>query len=163
MFRENRFFIIICRMDFYWLNLYVLFIKLTAIIFKLKKIILGAIMDIGRLRCKKKIDFSEVEEPKQTYNEIDSPKKKKAFICKIAFHRVLNDILEQVTQEQYKWSMEATEVLLHTAENYLIDLFEDSYFCTNHAKRITLQVKDIQLARRIRGRYESFIGSETIN
>lgn len=33
----------------------------------------------------------------------------------------------------------------------MVDLFEDSYLCTHHAKRITLMRKDIALAKRIRG------------
>ena len=37
------------------------------------------------------------------------------------------------------------------AESYLVSLFEDSNLLAIHAKRITLQPKDMQLARRIRG------------
>lgn len=33
----------------------------------------------------------------------------------------------------------------------MICLFEDSYLCTLHAKRVTLFSKDLALARRIRG------------
>jgi histone H3 len=36
-------------------------------------------------------------------------------------------------------------------EAYLVGLFEDTNLCAIHAKRITVMVKDIQLARRIRG------------
>ena len=35
-------------------------------------------------------------------------------------------------------------------EAYLVSLFEDAYLCTLHAKRATLTIKDLQLARRIR-------------
>ena len=41
------------------------------------------------------------------------------------------------------------------AEAYLVHLFEDSNLCAIHAKRVTIMVKDIQLARRIRGFSES--------
>ena len=34
------------------------------------------------------------------------------------------------------------------AEAYLVHLFEDSNLCAIHAKRVTIMVKDIQLARR---------------
>jgi histone H3/H4 len=37
------------------------------------------------------------------------------------------------------------------AEDYLVGLFEDSYLCSVHCKRVTLLSKDLQLARRIRG------------
>ena len=34
---------------------------------------------------------------------------------------------------------------------YMVHLFEDANLCAIHAKRVTLMVKDVQLARRIRG------------
>lgn len=33
----------------------------------------------------------------------------------------------------------------------MVGLFEDSYLCTLHSKRVTLMAKDMMLARRIRG------------
>lgn len=36
-------------------------------------------------------------------------------------------------------------------ESHLVGLFEDAMLCAIHAKRVTLMVKDLQLARRIRG------------
>jgi histone H3/H4 len=41
--------------------------------------------------------------------------------------------------------------LQHAAEAHLVRVFEDSNLCAIHAKRVTIMVKDIQLARRIRG------------
>ena len=37
------------------------------------------------------------------------------------------------------------------AEAHLVGLFEDANLCAIHAKRVTIMVKDMQLARRIRG------------
>ena len=37
------------------------------------------------------------------------------------------------------------------AESYLVLLFEDVNLVAIHSKRVTIQAKDIQLARRIRG------------
>jgi hypothetical protein len=45
----------------------------------------------------------------------------------------------------------AVQALQEVAEDYLIYLFEDAQFCAVHGKRITIQPKDIRLARRIRG------------
>lgn len=45
------------------------------------------------------------------------------------------------------------------AESYLVGLFEDSQLCAIHAKRITLQAKDIHLARRLRGESDVFLVS----
>ena len=44
---------------------------------------------------------------------------------------------------------------LSCAQAYMVHLFEDAYLCSIHAKRVTLFVKDIQLARRIRGLSEA--------
>ena len=45
----------------------------------------------------------------------------------------------------------ALVALQEAAEAYLAGLFEDGNLCAVHARRITIQPKDIQLARRIRG------------
>ena len=39
---------------------------------------------------------------------------------------------------------------------YLIGLFEDSYLCALHAKRVTLMKKDMILARRLRGDFYKY-------
>ena len=41
--------------------------------------------------------------------------------------------------------------LQEASEAYLVGLFEDTNLCAIHAKRVTIQPKDMQLARRIRG------------
>ncbi|KAH7300941.1 hypothetical protein KP509_23G004700 [Ceratopteris richardii] len=45
----------------------------------------------------------------------------------------------------------AIEALQEVAKAYLISMLEDSNLCAIHAKRVTIQPKDLQLARRIRG------------
>ena len=42
--------------------------------------------------------------------------------------------------------------LQEAAEAYLVGLNEDANLCAIHAKRVTIMPKDIQLARRIRGK-----------
>ena len=54
-----------------------------------------------------------------------------------------------------RWQVEALMALQEACEAYLVHLFEDSNLCAIHAKRVTIMVKDIQLARRIRGFSES--------
>ena len=44
------------------------------------------------------------------------------------------------------------KALQSATETYLVHVFEDANLCAIHGKRVTLMVKDIQLARRIRGR-----------
>jgi hypothetical protein len=45
----------------------------------------------------------------------------------------------------------AIQALQEVVEEYIVFLFEDAQFCAVHAKRITVQPKDLTLARRIRG------------
>ncbi|KAF4741618.1 hypothetical protein FOZ62_030088 [Perkinsus olseni] len=44
----------------------------------------------------------------------------------------------------------AIEALQHASEAFLESLFEDSYLCSLHAKRVTLMPQDMRLARRLR-------------
>jgi histone H3 len=45
----------------------------------------------------------------------------------------------------------AIQALQEAAEAYLVGLFEDTNLAAIHAKRVTIQPKDIQLATRLRG------------
>ena len=47
----------------------------------------------------------------------------------------------------------AIMALQEATEAYMVTLFEDSFLCTIHAKRVTLMPKDMILARRIRGEH----------
>ena len=51
----------------------------------------------------------------------------------------------------YRWTVQALNIIQSVSEDYLVCLFEDSYACTLHARRVTLMTKDMRLARRIRG------------
>ena len=48
-----------------------------------------------------------------------------------------------------KIALKATQ---EASEAYLVGLFEDANLCAIHAKRKTIQPKDMQLAQRIRGK-----------
>jgi len=50
-----------------------------------------------------------------------------------------------------RFQAEAVGAIQEIAEAYLVGLFEDANLCCIHAHRVTIQTKDIQLARRIRG------------
>ena len=41
--------------------------------------------------------------------------------------------------------------LQEASEAHLIGMFQDTLLCAIHARRVTIMVKDIRLARRIRG------------
>jgi histone H3 len=72
------------------------------------------------------------------------------------FRKVVKEIHQDifggmVLQLNYRYQGLAVDVLQAAAEGYLVSLFEDANLCTIHAGRVTLMIKDIQLARRIRG------------
>ena len=50
-----------------------------------------------------------------------------------------------------RYRSSALEALQHSCEAFIVGLFEDTQLCAIHAKRVTIMVRDIMLARRIRG------------
>jgi histone H3/H4 len=72
---------------------------------------------------------------------------------KLPFTRVIKSITERVSSGQVpmRWQAEAIVAIQQAAEDYMVHLFEDANLCAIHAKRVTIMVKDIYLARRIRG------------
>ncbi|GMH69739.1 hypothetical protein TrRE_jg5875 [Triparma retinervis] len=70
---------------------------------------------------------------------------------KLPFARLIREIQQQYTTSPYRWQAAACMALQEAAEAHLVGLFEDSNLCAIHNNRVTLQVKDMQLARRIRG------------
>ena len=72
-------------------------------------------------------------------------------IRRLPFARLVKEVQTFVTPNDYRWQASAMIALQEAAEAHLVGLFEDSYLCSIHAKRVTLMPKDMQLARRIRG------------
>ncbi|XP_069800346.1 histone H3-like centromeric protein A [Dendropsophus ebraccatus] len=73
-------------------------------------------------------------------------------IRKTPFSRLVREVCMEYTRGvPFLWQSAALAALQESAEAFLVRLFEDSYLCSFHAKRVTLYAKDIQLARRIRG------------
>ena len=50
-----------------------------------------------------------------------------------------------------RWAKGGIEALHEAAENYLVGLLTDANILAIHARRVMVQPRDIQLARRIRG------------
>ena len=57
----------------------------------------------------------------------------------------------KVTKCPLQWTKGAIKALHKGAEAYMVSLMEDANLLAIHARRITVQPRDIQLARRIRG------------
>lgn len=72
-------------------------------------------------------------------------------IRRLPFNRLVREITATYTRREFKWKGEAILALQEMAEAYLVALLADANLCTIHAKRTTVMVKDVQLARRIRG------------
>lgn len=69
---------------------------------------------------------------------------------KLPFSRLVRDIAQNFRCDM-RFQGTAILALQEAAEAYLVGLFEDTNLCAIHAKRVTIQPKDMQLARRIRG------------
>lgn len=75
-------------------------------------------------------------------------------IPKLAFARLVREVCEEhFTVPGQAWRFQASALLAiqEATEAYLTNLFEDANVCALHCKRVTIMVKDIQLARRLRG------------
>ncbi|XP_069491051.1 histone H3-like centromeric protein A [Ambystoma mexicanum] len=73
-------------------------------------------------------------------------------IRKLPFSRLVREICAQYTRGlDFRWQGQALLALQEATEAFMVLLLQDSYYCTLHAKRVTLHVQDLQLARRLRG------------
>jgi len=77
-------------------------------------------------------------------------------IRKLSFARIVREITQannsRPADGEKRWQAQALMALQEATEAYIVSLFEDTNLCANHAKRVTIMVKDIQLASRLRGR-----------
>ena len=73
-------------------------------------------------------------------------------LLKLPFQRVVREIALSVSRIDgpLRWESQAIVALQEASEAFLVGLFHDANLCAIHAKRVTIQQKDIQLARRLR-------------
>ena len=64
--------------------------------------------------------------------------------------RICRDLIVN-SQTDLRFQSSAVMALQEAAEAYLVSLFEDTNLAAIHAKRVTIQPKDLALARRLRG------------
>lgn len=74
-------------------------------------------------------------------------------IRKLSFQRFVKELVCGLGWKELRFQSTALLALQEASESYLVGLFEDTNMCAIHAKRVTIQPKDMQLARRIRGEY----------
>ncbi|TIB89102.1 histone-fold-containing protein [Wallemia mellicola] len=71
-------------------------------------------------------------------------------IRKLPFQRLVREIAQDYKTD-LRFQSSAIGALQEASEAYLVSLFEDTNLAAIHAKRVTIQPKDVQLARRLRG------------
>ncbi|KAJ7787049.1 histone-fold-containing protein [Mycena olivaceomarginata] len=76
-------------------------------------------------------------------------------IRKLPFQRLVREI-SQDFKTDLRFQSSALQALQEAAEAHLISLFEDTNLAAIHAKRVTIQLKDMKLARRLRGEYPKY-------
>ena len=69
-------------------------------------------------------------------------------IKRLPFQRLVAEVAQDLN---VSFQSHAIMALQEASEAYLVSLFEDTDLCAQHAKRMTIFPKDMQLARRIRG------------
>ena len=72
-------------------------------------------------------------------------------IRKLPFQRLVREIAQDY-ESDIRFRSSAVLALQEAAEAYLVGIFGDTHLIASHAKRVTIMPKDIQLARRIRGK-----------
>ena len=72
-------------------------------------------------------------------------------IRKLPFRRLVREIAQEFKTD-LRFNVGAMNALQEAAEDFLVGVFEFSNLCAIHAKRVTIQPKDMQLARRILSR-----------
>ena len=79
-------------------------------------------------------------------------KSTETFLRKLPFQRLVREITVNVLKkEDMRFQSTAMLALQEASEAYLVRLFEDTNLACLHAKRVTILVRDMNLARRIRG------------
>lgn len=71
-------------------------------------------------------------------------------IRKLPFQKLVREIAAEFKSD-LRFQATAVLALQEAAESYITGLFEDTNLCCIHAKRVTIMVKDMKLARKIRG------------
>ena len=71
-------------------------------------------------------------------------------IRKMPFARLVREIGQEFKSD-LQWQASAILSIQEAAEAWVVGLLEDGNLCAIHARRVTIMVRDMQLARRIRG------------
>ena len=102
----------------------------------------------GGMKEKKKVHYKPgtvaLREIKRYQKSMDM------MLPKAPFQRLVRVICADFDPD-LRFQSQSLVALQEAAEAYIVSLFEDTNLCAIHAKRVTVQKKDMDLARRIRG------------
>lgn len=84
------------------------------------------------------------------FREICLYQKSTELLIKAPFQRLVREVAIDFKSD-VRFQASAVLALQESAEAYLVGLFEDVNLCAIHAKRVTVMVSDMRLARRIHG------------
>lgn len=74
-------------------------------------------------------------------------------IPRLAFSRLLREITNNFAPDKnFRFQLTAINALQEATEAFMVSLFASSNLCAIHGGRVTLMLRDMQLARRIRGK-----------
>ena len=71
-------------------------------------------------------------------------------IRKLPFQRLVREVAHNI-DPSLRFQSAAILALQEAAEAFMINLFDDTNLCAIHAKRVTIQPKDMHLAKHLRG------------
>ena len=70
-------------------------------------------------------------------------------IRKLPFQRIVREIASELNNN-LRFQATSINALQEATESYMVSLFEDTNLLCIHAKRVTVMLKDLQIAQRIR-------------
>lgn len=77
-------------------------------------------------------------------------KSSELLIRRLPFQRLVREVSNNF-KGGLRWTGEAMLALQEASEAHLVSIFADAQLTAIHARRVTIQPKDIQLVRRVRG------------
>ena len=69
---------------------------------------------------------------------------------KLPFQRLVREVA-RVQKDDVRFQASAVLAMQEATESYIVNLFADTCLCAIHGGRVTIQPRDLQLARRLRG------------
>mmetsp|Transcript_17838 Transcript_17838/g.24909 ORF Transcript_17838/g.24909 Transcript_17838/m.24909 type:complete len:121 (+) Transcript_17838:1147-1509(+) len=70
---------------------------------------------------------------------------------RIPFFRLLKKITNKITKQKFNWNSNSLFIMQEITEYYLLNFLSELNTCASHGKRLTVMLKDIKLANRIKG------------